>query len=318
MIKWFLFLLLSFQLSTEARPLLCSSVLKGNSISTVEKINQLNEKYDHIFFKGDDVLEIYKNKPTIIRWYKTRKLKKQIDEIKNASGQTSYELKAAVYTLNRFAFMAAHQDLPLSFKEKAMVSDAQRVLLTEGLREHLQSQTTQQLSQSFLSKIWSGTKTTFHYLFHPILWRWSLAIFKMPHLVNQQMPVELAQKIAWEGLAPHQKEAQKYMPLISTTKGFNQFASIYNHALVISLFTVVPYVAHDQYVEFKAKGEHQAAELLRPTFESAKALNESVQNDTLQNKVYLRTLDMMEKAKGAPLTEAEKQMALEMTLNIQN
>ena len=308
-IRWVISFLLFISLSTEAKPLLCSLVLKGSSLSATEKINLLNEKYDHFFFEGDNVLELYKDRPALTRWYKTRQLKKRIDKIDQLKGSSSFELKAAVYALNRLAFMAASEHMPLTYLEKATIADAKKVLLNEGLESFLQSHSQQTLSKTFLSRVWRGVKISFHFMFHPIAWRWTLAVLKMPHLVNQQMPLELAEKIAWEGLTKHKKEAQKYLPILASTKGFNQFASFYNHALVVALFTVGPYVAQEQYQIYKEKGEHAAAEQILPTVESTKQMSEYYKNFEIQDKIYQRTIVGMEQLKGAPLTDAEKQLA---------
>ncbi|MEK6628289.1 MAG: hypothetical protein AABY53_06655 [Bdellovibrionota bacterium] len=246
---------------------LCSELVESatnTKISAVEVLTQLNNKYSKKFF-DQSIDENIQSSSAIFRSYKLFKLKRLFKNLeKNGSHFSHFELATFVYKLDKLAFADAVSK-NLTFVEKSILSEARRSIVNEGLIKHFGLNNSK---SDFFKKFT-------HYFSEAIswkYWRWSMAWAGMPKLVGMSLPPELAHKILLEGLDAHRKEVEKYLPKIKGRAYFNMFSKVYNRVLVASLFTVLPYMVHDFYLQQMSMGVEQARLLFEPLLKTTEEM----------------------------------------------
>lgn len=307
MLKYLLFVsFLVLSLSTQAKT---SCLMLFERESAIEILNIINEKYSQKLFSSS-VDENIQQSSSVSRSYKLFKLRRMFKNLeKNGSGFDNFELATFVYKLDKLAFADAVEK-DLSGKEKTVLSEARRSLMSEGIIRHFD-----------LDKSRTGFFKKFSFYFSVAsswkYWRWSFAWMGMPKLVGTALPPELAHKILLEGLDKHRTEVEKYLPQIRNRAFFNTFSKVYNIALVASLFTVVPYLTHDFYQEQIRIGQENAiqvfAPLLQTTNEMAK-VDQLMQRETGALEKYAEAYRQKYNAEPTPEQIEAAQLAIRKKL----
>lgn len=238
--------------------------------SAKRMLDDLSERYPQFFYQNSPTEDIETSFFLAKQWrlFKFNRMLKDLN--KNGSKFDDYELADFVYRLDRLAFAHAAENNPelnrkLTAREKQALSESRRALLMDGIAKTFQ-----------FNKKKSGLFSKAYYYFSQSIswkyWRWPNAPLCIPKLVGISMPVELAKKIAWEGLEAHQDEVEKYIPAIRTRAGFNQFSRIYNWTLLTSVFTIVPYTAHAYYEAKMEEGRELAHQQLAPLVQTTEEM----------------------------------------------
>lgn len=260
MFKYFFALSFLFvTLSTQAAPK-CLALFERHS--AIEILNKINEDVsEQLFSKAID--ENIRQSSFVVRSYKLFKLKRMFRNLEK-NGQTfdNYELASFVYKLEKLALaetIEANADYgkKLSAYERSVLAESRRSLVADGIIKHFGLDKER---KGFLQKFGYGFSQAISWKY----WRWASAWLVMPKLVGNALPPELAHKVLLEGLDAHRSEVEKYIPEIKGRDYFNKFSKVYNYAVVISLFTVVPYMTHSYYVEQMKIGQEQAQMILAP------------------------------------------------------
>jgi|GEM_PF-5387287 len=242
-------------------------------LSATEILTSINDKYSRKLF-SQSIDENIQKSSALARSFKLFKLKRMFKNLeKNGSDFNSFELANFIYKLDRLAFAEA-VDKNLSRNEKSILSEARRSLVNEGLIKHFGLNNPK---SGFLKKFSQYFSQSVSWKY----WRWSVAWMAMPKLVGLSLPPELAHKILLEGLEAHRTEVEKYLPQIKGRAFFNLFSRVYNTALVTAVFSIVPYLMHDLYVEQMNLGIEQARLFLEPLLQNSQ---EMAQMDQLMKK----------------------------------
>ena len=232
-----------------------------------EFLQEINDRHAQQLFTTTPQ-EKFKSSFYLSQKFKLFRLKRMMKNLeKNARGFDDYDLNKFVYKLDRLAFADSVANDPSSGNkysraELAVVADARRSLLADGIIRYFEIDTTR-------STLW---KKSMHYLGQAVswkYWRWSQAAFYMPKFMGKSLPPALAEKILLEGLNRHRTEVERYIPAIRGRTYFNQFSRFYNTAVLVSLFTVVPYLTHNYYVSQTQAGERNAVAMMAPLVETS-------------------------------------------------
>lgn len=228
--------------------------------TAVEILESINQQYSHKFF-NQSIDENIQKSSLVARSYKLFKLNRLLKNLdKNGPSFDHYELSNFIYRLDKLAFAEAVEP-GLNSSDKRILSEARRSLLNQGIVLYFGINNPK---SSLYKKILSYLSQSISWKY----WRWSMAWMGMPKLVGTALPPELAHKIMMEGLAAHRSEVERYLPQIKGRSFFNTFSRVYNTAIIVSLFTVVPYMVHDFYTEQLKIGTEQARILLEPLVKS--------------------------------------------------
>lgn len=234
-------------------------------------LQELNETQAHFLFEKEITENIQKSffiKKKYQLWKLQRLLKEYNDRHEDYD---SFELYRFVYKLDRlvradsiFDFSKS-SELSISREDQYVLSEARRQVLYEGLKNSFNFE---EKKSGFFNKF----SFYFSKIFNDKYWRWSYAAIWTPELVGASLPVELAQKIIWDGISAHRDEVATYYPLIRTRAGFNQFSRVYHRLVIVSLFTVFPYMIHDYHQQIQKEGSEQAVMMLKPLLQSSEEL----------------------------------------------
>lgn len=228
-------------------------------VEAKEWLNSLNEKYDKILFEIS-LEENIEQSFLPIKKYRLFQLRRMLKDLnKNGSRFDSYELEDFVYRLDKLAFNRksnenADLENKLTAKDKQILSDVRRALLADGIVKTFGL-------ESKKSGMWRKFYGHFSKAFSWRYLRW-LSPLKLQKMVGIALPLELAQKIAWEGIDAHRGEIEKYLPKIRTRAVFNQFSKAYNVLVLSALLAVVPYLTYDFHQESMAQGQAVASQSL--------------------------------------------------------
>lgn len=192
----------------------------------------------------------------------------------NSSNNVSYldahEIYNFVYDLDRLLYASEKYDTK---EARQITSEARRRLLMDGVAKYFNI-------RSDKSSFWM----TFSGVFSQKYFRWLAMPSYMSKSVGLTLPVDLAKQIAIDGLESHRQQVEKYLPIIRTRAGFNQFSGWYNRLVLISLFTVVPYITNQFYQEQMKLGDQQAMALFEPVVQTTAKM---AQVDHQQEKIKI-------------------------------
>lgn len=231
--------------------------------SAVDILTEINQAYENKIFKNS-IDENIQSSFWLVRSYKLFKLKRLLKNLeKEGASFDKFELNKFVYKLDLLVFSNAAES-KLSKYESQVLSEARRSLLQQGIIKFFE-----------LDKPKTGLKKYLSYLTPAVswqYWRWSMALMGMPKLVGTSFPAELAHKVLIEGLDSHRDEVEKYLPQIRGREYFNLFSRAYNKAIILSLFTIVPYMLHD-YSQMQIEiGNERAVQIWRPLVQSTQEM----------------------------------------------
>lgn len=234
-------------------------------------LQKLNETQAHFLFEKE-ITENIQQSFFIKKKYQLWKLQKLLKEYNDKhEDYDSFELYRFVYKLDRLVKaetlfnLSGSNEVSMAPEDQYVLSEARRQVLYEGLKNSFNFE---ERKSGFFNKF----SFYFSKLFNDKYWRWSYAAIWTPELVGASLPVELAQKIIWDGVPTHRDEVAAYYPLIRTRAGFNQFSKIYHRLVIVSLFTVFPYMIHDYHQQMQKEGSEQAVAMLKPLIQSSEDL----------------------------------------------
>ncbi len=128
-------------------------------------------------------------------------------------------------------------------------------------------------------------------------------------IVGISIPVELAEKIALDGLDAHRAEVEKYLPKIRNKAVSNQFSRVINSLMLSALITVGPYLVYDNYITEAKNSEVQAVQQLSALTQISERLakvDDQMQDELATLEIY--RVDFAEKYHREP-TARELQAA---------
>lgn len=267
--KFILAFLLLFQtLTLQASSLQCESLFTQRTGE--ELILEINSKYNHKILNSEQIYVHFEQLGYLRRHLATFKLKRTLKKLTTEnSAPDLFEIYEITHKIDQLLLSYARNGQNLSAAENKALSEAQRKLLSEGLLQYFSNQ-----KNPTNSKYLKILSSTFSYIFNSKYWRWVQSPIIMPKLVGLSIPKELAEKVLLEGLEKHKAEVKKYIPLIETRAVFNKFSTIYNWMIVASVFTVLPYLTHQFYLEQVKIGEAKAVEIFKPLAETTKEMAE--------------------------------------------
>ncbi len=253
--------------------------------TTLALIENLNQQYPGFFYR-DNLSENFENSFWLKKkWhlFKLQRMLKSFDKTvqksilkssKSSPNQPSFldahEIYNFVYDLDRLLYSS---DKFENKQTRQVISEARRRLLMDGVAKYFNISTNKSSFWSYFSDIFSQK-----------YFRWLAMPSYMSKSVGLSLPVDLAKQVAIDGLELHYQQVEKYIPAIRTRAGFNQFSSVYNHLVLVSLFTVVPYLTNQFYEEQMKLGDQQAAALFEPVVQTTQKMS---QVDHQQEKIQL-------------------------------
>lgn len=271
-----------------------------------EFISSLNEKYGKILY-DESLVENMEQSFLPIKKYQFYKLKKLLKELnQNGSNFDSYELEDFVYRLDRLVFDRKFEEdkedsSKVTARDKQILSEVRRSLLTNGIVK-----TFGKADQK--SGFWRKFFPRFSQVFRWKYWRWPLSM-RFQKIVGISIPVELAEKIALDGLDAHRAEVEKYLPKIRNKAVFNQFSRVINSLMLSALITVGPYMVYDNYITEAKNSEVQAVQQLSALTQISERLakvDDQMQDELATLEIY--RVDFAEKYHREP-TARELQAA---------
>lgn len=296
-------------MSAEAAPQ-CSFVFSETikEESSKENLDSISQKMDQFIFSGspENLQDVFKNSPWFLQKYKTWRLKRLLNQIHDLDSMSEFDVSVFAYKLDQLVLMQAAESSPeflkkLSSSEKIILSAARRSLIENGLIDFMKVFKDENTSSVFWQKLNKAFSVAFDYQY----WRW-MNPFYMSKLVGASLPPELAQKIALDGLNAHRAEAEKYLPLLKTKNYFNQFSKIYNYTILISLFTVFPYMTNYYYEQKVAQGAQSAVAALNPLKLRSEELLTSIRSHHTLMEVQIQNYQELYKAKYGHLPTDEQ------------
>ncbi len=254
--------------------------------TTQALIETLNEEYPGFFYQNSLSENIEKSYWLKKKWqlFKLQRMLKSFDKtvqksiVKKAKSKSedklsyldAHELYSFVYDLDRLLYSKEQIE---NKQERQVVSESRRRLLLDGVGNYFS-----------ISSEKAGFWRYFSEIFSQKYLRWLAMPSYMSKSVGLTLPIDLAKLVAIDGLEPHRQQVEKYIPAIRTRAGFNQFSSVYNHLVLVSLFTVVPYVSNQFYQEQMKLGDQQAIAMFEPVVQTTAKM---AQVDHQQEKIQL-------------------------------
>ena len=296
---FFIALLLMIQISSQAETLRCFDFFatheKGTIQYNAEFLDSLNQQNNQMLFSQSVLssLQVDKNSAknyfdlTQKRWtaFKLRRAVKQLNE---SGDWDRYDFDHFSKKLERFAFLM-DESVPakLSSKDRVLFLQAQHSLLSQGLEKFFFDTATYQ-NRSMRKKFFDAVMTPFNMVYM----RWTTAWMIMPKLNGSVVPLELAQKIAWDGLDAHREELSKYRLNAEFKKTFNVFSVVYNWSVVTAVFVGLPVYAHFVYQDLVQKGNAQVQQIMAPLMEQSQKAAETDYQKVASEKMKANMLEL--------------------------
>lgn len=274
--SYFSFLVLFFTVNSEAQ-LRCFNLFTENKVETpqyyAEVIDSLNLKYNNFLFEASlsEALRPDLDNKSFPQQTKARyqafKLRRMLKTLKSSEFWDQYDFENFAKKLERLTFLS---DLSvtktMTLKDKTLYLQARHSLLAKGLENFLffDSKT----SPSMKRKIFNWVMVPFK----DIYLRWTYALFYMPKLNGAVLPVNIATKIAWEGLDKNQDLLKPYLRNSQFKSFFNVFSTTYNYTLVAALFIGLPAYSYFTYTQIQEKGSAQVQILFKPLVQHSEEL----------------------------------------------
>ena len=158
----------------------------------------------------------------------------------------------------------------LSVKDRAIYLQARHSLVSQGLEKFFFDSVTYQ-NRSLKKKFYDAVMAPFSMVYM----RWTTAWMMMPKLNGSIIPLELAQKMAWDGLEAHRKELESYSLNSQFKNSFNLFSKVYNWSIVSAVFIGLPVYSHFVYQDLVQKGNQQVQVLMAPLLEQSQKAAEA-------------------------------------------
>lgn len=298
MLKAFFFLLLTLvTLNSEAQGLRCFDLFAQNQVTAkkdsyrfyAEAIDSLNAKYNGMLFKKNvsDILEpqladspFWERTSMRYRAYKLRKVLKKLhdfDQYLNSSAEADvYSLEKISVQLEKLTFLTDESVIQkMSLSDKILYRQAQHSLLSQGLARFLFSNDPLPPPSTF-KKIYTFVMIPFR----DIYFRWTYAAINLPKLDGAVIPLEVLEKIAWEGVDNNRELLAKYLLKSQSKYFFNVFSVSYNWIMAGTLFVAAGHFADSAY-DVYAQGQIKAQQMLEPGLEQSSKI---AQTDWVQFK----------------------------------
>lgn len=245
-------------------------------------LDQLNKDYNSFLFNKNltEVLNpdtasspFFERTQARYQAYKLRKILNQLFEHDSYSNPKAneldrYSIEKLAVKIEKLTFLADESvTTKMSIAEKIVYRQAQHSLLAQGLEQFLFSNESKP-SPSVLRKVYSAVMTPFRDQY----FRWVYAIGFMPKLNGFVIPLEVIERVVWNGYAKNTDLLRPYLAKTQTKYFFNVFSSTYNWVLAGIVLTAVGNFAHSGYYDVYLGGQAKAQEILAPTLANSEKM----------------------------------------------
>ncbi len=244
----------------------------GTSKYYATVMDALNEKYNNFLFNENFAEKLennFENKSFTAQTkarYQTFKLRRALKTLKSVGAWDRYDFDNFSRRLEQLTFLT---DLSLlkdmSRQDKILYSQARHSLISKGLEEFLFSGS--KAPESVKKKAFNWFMVGLNEVS-----RWSFALLYMPKLDGSLMPIDVAAKIAWEGLDNNRQLLEPYKKHSQFKSYFNIFSSTYNWAVVGAIFIALPAYGYLTFKDLQETGNQQAAALFTPLLAHAEQM----------------------------------------------
>ncbi len=261
-------LVLVFSLNSEAQ-LRCLNIFSTTVPESphyyAEVIDALNSKYNHFIldkkitdFINPDLASKSFSEKTKAR-YQAFKLRRLLKPLKNSGSWDRYDFENFAKKLEQITFLTdTSVTQAMSRSDRILYMQARHSLLAKGLESFLFTGT--DVAPSMKRKVFTWVMTPFKEIYS----RWPFALFYMPKLNGALLPLDLAVKVAWEGVDANRELLKPYLLHSEFKSFFNIFSATYNWTLVAALFVGLPAYSYITYSHLQEHGSQQVQMLFGP------------------------------------------------------
>ncbi len=266
--SFFSFIVLVFSLNSEAQ-LRCLNIFSvappSSPLYYAEVIDSLNSKYNNFIldknitdFMQPDLAAKSFTAQTKAR-YQAFKLRRLLKPLKNAGSWDRYDFDNFAKKLEQITFLSdLNVTKDMSRSDRILYMQARHSLLAKGLESFLFTGT--DATPSMKRKVFTWVMTPFKDIYS----RWPFALFYMPKLNGAVLPLDLAVKVAWEGVDKNRELLKPYLLNSQFKSVFNTFSVTYNWTLVAALFIGLPAYSYLTYSHLQEHGSEQVQMLFGP------------------------------------------------------
>ena len=267
---------LIFSLNSEAQ-LRCLNIFSvapaGSPLYYAEVIDSLNSKYNH-FILEKNITDFLQPDLTNKSWtaqtkarYRAFKLRRLLKPLRNAGSWDLYDFENFSKKLEQITFLSDKSvTKEMSRNDRILYLQARHSLLTKGLESFLFTGT--DAPPSMKRKIFTWVMIPFKDIYS----RWPFALLYMPKLNGALLPLDLAAKVAWEGLDKNRDLLQPYLLHSQFKSFFNTFSVTYNWTLVAALFIGLPAYSYLTYSNLQEHGSEQVQMLFGPLIQQSEEM----------------------------------------------
>lgn len=258
-------------------PLRCFSLFSTQEINSpqyfADAVDSLNDKYNRFIFEKNlssfvqaDVAD-QKLPARVKARYQAFKFRRLLKDLKTSSQWDRYDFEVFANRLEKLTFLsdpAVTKDMALN--DRILYQQARHSLLAKGLENFLFDQT--KTPPTVRAKIFKWVMLPFKDIYS----RWTFAFMTMPKLHGAILPIEIAEKIVWEGLDANRELLTPYLKHAQFKSFFNVFSATYNWTLVAAIFVGLPTYSYWTYTQLLERGQEQVQVLFTPLLQQSKAM----------------------------------------------
>ncbi|MBC7419807.1 MAG: hypothetical protein H7328_03680 [Bdellovibrio sp.] len=283
--------ILAFTLNSEAQ-LRCFGLFTRSAEHSppyyANAIDHINNENNHFIYKKDlrdSIIAETENRSfsarTKARWQSYR-LRSKLKELKSANSWDRYDFEVFAKRLEQLSFLDdPNITKDMSPVDKILYQQTRHSLLAKGLQKYLFDNIS--APPGIKMKVFNWIMLPFKDIYS----RWSYAFFMMPKLQGAVIPLELAQKIAWEGLDTNRELLQPYLKHAHFKSFFNVFSSTYNWTVAGAILIGLPAYGTYTYYDLKAKGTEQTKVLFTPMLDQSKQWADTNIRQMANEKTYI-------------------------------
>lgn len=274
---------------SEASGLRCFDLFATNQANSkkesaqfyAEALDSLNEKYNHFLFKENlaDILEpktqdapFFERTKARYQAYKLRKTIKALFDFDTYSNRKAdidiYTLEKLAVKIEKLSFLSDESVTEkMTISEKILYRQAQHSLLSQGLAKFLFSNEPLP-PPSKLKKIYKLIMTPFK----DIYFRWTYALVILPKLNGATIPLEVIEKVVWEGYEQNKSLLEPYLLKTQSKYFFNIFSTSYNWIMAGTILFGVGQFVNSTYYDVYIQGQVKAEQMLSPNLEQSEKM----------------------------------------------
>ncbi len=307
------FLILAFAFNSEVwaqSPLRCFSLFSHSEENSpqfyADIVDGLNVRNNHFIFEknlSQFVSADLENKNLPARTkarYQAFRFRRLLSEMKTAESWDRYDFEIFAKRLEQLTFLSdASLTKKMSLNDRILYRQARHSLLAKGLENFLFDGT--KASLSVRQKVFNWLMIPFKDIYS----RWTFAFIMMPKLHGAILPLELAERIAWEGLDANRELLAPYLKHSQFKSFFNVFSSTYNWALVGAIFVGLPAYSYWTYTQLAERGAEQVQILFTPMLEQSKRMAETDYHQVAEEKTKTHFLEEFKLQMGRDPNQTE-------------